>query len=126
MQRWSGVASILGFLFLNACSDSGGNQGPTPTQKCEAFADVWCGKAIGCLVELGTIPEAQRQGNVTACHDAASMAARCASAVAVGPTYDQCVSETNAMACSSWNVPLSEIGSVRPPASCSGVIKVSP
>src|SRR5215510_10746235 len=101
MQRRSRVAGILGSLLLNACSGSSGDQGPTATQKCEGFVDTWCGRAIGCLVELGSLTEPQRQSNLTACHDSAVTAAHCANAVAVGPTYDQCISETKAMPCSS-------------------------
>jgi hypothetical protein len=29
------------------------------------------------------------------------------------------------MPCSSWNVPSTDLGSVRPPMSCTGVIKVT-
>jgi hypothetical protein len=102
------------------CGDDGKSEA---TQKCEDFASTWCNKAIGCLKEIGnTITEANFSESLDTCTRTGIAAANCGRAVSVGSGYDACISGVNAMPCSTWNVPESELSTVRPPNSCVGVI----
>ena len=65
------------------------------------------------------------QTQLDACKRVAVASVPCDKAVAVGSTYDQCINETKAMACSTWDVDTTQLGTIQPPASCRGVIKVT-
>ena len=117
MRGWR--ALLIGGYFALGCGDDGKSE---PTQKCEDFVNTWCGKAMGCLKELGTITEANYSSNLDACSRTGIAAANCGHAVSVGSGYDACISGVNAMACSSWDVPQSELSTVTPPSICMGGI----
>jgi hypothetical protein len=103
--------------------DSGGGGGDA-VSGCEAFADAWCDRAIGCLVELGTLTQADFDAQLDVCIDVGVAAARCENAVALGPTYDECLADIDAKLCTDWDVPMSELGTVLPPDTCRGQIMV--
>jgi hypothetical protein len=40
----------------------------------------------------------------------------------VSDDYDTCLSQINGMACSRWDVPATQIGTVTPPTSCDNAL----
>lgn len=103
--------------------DSGDGQAGSPaTPECKAFVSTWCHRAVGCLVSVGTLSESEQAENLDVCVDVAIAAARCERAVAVGPSYDQCLAEVEVKPCSDWDIPESELSTVKLPDSCSGII----
>lgn len=117
----------FGVLALLLCSACGGadDEKPEAVQKCEDFAEVWCSRAMTCLVTVGTVSEADLASNEARCVDVAIDSVPCKNAVQVTSSYDACVSAVDAMDCSSWAVPLDQLSSVTPPAVCQGIILVS-
>jgi hypothetical protein len=112
-----------------ACAGDGDDGGTASASNaavrgCEAFAQTWCGRAIGCLVELGTLTASDRAVNEDVCIDVGVASAQCERAVALGPTYDQCLEDIDAMPCSHWNVPMSQLGTVMPPSTCAQQVLV--
>ena len=103
-------------------SAAGSSSAQTPAEKCDTFIVTWCTKAIGCLVTVGTLPADQETAGVSTCETTADSGLHCSSVVSVDSSYDQCISQTNAMACTSWQVPVSEVSTVKPPAACTGII----
>ena len=121
---WRGVTGAA--LWLVACGGSDDDD-PSPAQaKCEGFADAWCGRALNCYVEVGRLASAGLADQLAACKRVAVAAVPCEKAVDVGPSYESCISEINAMSCERWDVPVDQLPTIQPPASCTGVIKVAP
>jgi len=125
MRRAVWVA-VVGFGLLGCGGTESGSEsdGLSAEQRCEDFAHTWCDRALGCYSEVGRLRAEQLQQEVDTCKRVGIAAVPCERAVAVGPGYDTCVSEVNAMECANWDVPASELGSVLPPSSCNGVIKL--
>jgi hypothetical protein len=80
---------------------------------------------VACLVNVGTVTEADRAVNVDVCYDTAIAAAQCKRATSVAPNYNQCLSDINSMDCARWNVPEDQLSSVGVPLSCQGIIRGS-
>jgi hypothetical protein len=115
---------VLG-VCLFGCSSKSKDSGQSPVDKCVGFADTWCNHALGCYVAVGRLPQSELQTQLDACKRVAVASVPCDRAVAVGLTYDQCINETKAMACSTWDVDTTQLGTIQPPTSCRGVIKVT-
>jgi hypothetical protein len=118
------VLLVAGVLLFGCSSDSK-DSSTTPVQQCQDFANSWCGHAIGCYVEVGRLAATDESSNLDACKRVAIAAVPCDKAVAVGSTYDSCLSEVNAMPCSTWDVEPTALSTITPPTSCAGVIKVT-
>ena len=93
--------------------------------KCELFANTWCTHSLDCLVQVNRLTAGEKQGQLDACNRVAIAAVPCDKAVEVGPSFDQCLSETDAMSCQTWDVELTQLSTITPPNSCFGVIKVT-
>lgn len=119
------MAVVVTGVFASAGCGGDDDDLPAPVAKCHTFARTWCGAAIQCAVSVGKLAEAQRAANVDVCIDTAIASARCKNAVEIGPTYDQCLSDIDAMDCQRWNVPDDQLASVGVPATCQGVVRVS-
>ena len=117
---------VLGCM-LTACGGSDENKSTPPAAvgQCGTFVSTWCGKAMGCLVTLGTLTQADRSQNESVCVDTGKSAAQCDKAISIGTSYNQCLNDVNAMDCNSWNVPTSQLSTVTPPSTCQGVITIS-
>jgi hypothetical protein len=126
MTKWATWGLIAAITMAPACGDdsddSTNSDEDTATAKCEAFASAWCGRAVGCLVTVGTLSASQQAEETDTCVDVASAAARCENAVAVSSSYGQCLDDVEAKPCSDWNVPITELSTVTPPSSCNGII----
>ena len=138
MLRGVGAALLAGLGFLAACSgkmlddeDDTSTAGkstkpakptPSPAARCETYASTWCVKAFGCYVQVGRLDEGSRQYNVDQCTSLIVDKFPCSAASSVGDDYDKCLSQIKAMACSRWDVPQTQFGTVRPPATCDEVI----
>jgi hypothetical protein len=134
MVRVALVGLLLGVVQLGGCAGktlqegedtpaSGGkaNKPPpnaTPTAQCKSLASTWCNKAFGCYVKVGRLAESQRKASVDSCIKLAVDHAPCSEVTSVSNEYDTCVSQINAMACSKWNVPQEQFGSITEPVSC--------
>jgi hypothetical protein len=119
-------AVLIGVSFATS---SCGDDAPTksePEQKCESFATTWCQQSVGCLVTLGTVPEAQRASSLETCRDVGIAALQCKKAVSVGSTYSQCISDIGGMDCATWDVPEDKYSTIQPPATCRGIVIISP
>ena len=111
---------------VSACGGDDAAAKPEPEQKCESFATTWCRQSMSCLVTVGSMPEANRADSQQTCTDIAIAAVQCKKAVSVASSYAQCITDIEAMDCSIWNVPLDELSTVQPPATCQGIITTSP
>ena len=132
MVRVFGTALLLGLVSLGACSaktvdndGAGGDSGmnkpppkPSPVQQCQTYASTWCTKAFGCYVQVGRIDEGSRQSNVDQCTQLIIDRLPCSATTGTGDDFDKCISQIKGMACSKWNVPQTQFGTVVPPGSC--------
>ena len=120
----------LAVLIAASLATSGcGDEAPAksePEQKCESYATTWCQRSIGCLVTLGTVPEAQRASSQETCRDVGIAALQCKKVVSVGGTYSQCITDIGAMDCATWDVPEDKYSTIQPPATCKGIFIISP
>ena len=113
---------LWGFAFAMACSSGSGSSGGSGSAvaQCEQLAQQWCDKSVDCLIANGQVAAAERNQNVSQCLQVSGQQLPCQRAVAVGPSYDSCVSDISSMDCGSFANP----SSVSLPATCKGVIKV--
>lgn len=118
--------AMAGALALAGCSDDGDDKTPPAVSKCNLLAETWCEQGLTCLVDLGMLQQSDYQPNDDACVRTAEAAVPCTKAVGAKSTFDQCLLDITAMPCSTWDVPESELSSITVPATCSGVILVSP
>jgi hypothetical protein len=116
---------LPGSLLAVGCGGDDNDENPAVT-KCHTFASTWCNATVACLVANGTLTEAARASNASVCFDTAIAAAQCKKAVSTSASYDQCLVDIKSMDCARWNVPESELGTVQPPATCQGIILVTP
>lgn len=117
---------MLGALALVGCSDDSESKPPQAQLDCNLFAETWCGRAITCVVEVGTLQQSQYQATYNSCVSAAEGAVPCAKAVGTTASFDQCLVDIDAMPCSTWNVAVSDLGTIRPPTTCNGAVLISP
>lgn len=125
---WVRALCVCAALGAGACSsDDGGSKpnGASAPQKCEDFAHAWCSRAVNCLVQLGTLTQANASQNLSECENEALSVLPCSKAVQVSSTYDQCMSEVQSLDCSVWNVSSDKLGSVSPPTSCQKIILIN-
>jgi hypothetical protein len=110
-------------LAATGCGDDDDAESPAVT-KCHDFARKWCDTTVACLITVGSVTESARAANVDVCYDTAVATGQCKRAVAVGPSYDQCLSDINSMDCARWNVPQDQLSSVGLPPSCQQIILI--
>ena len=120
-----GVWIAAGIGIVGCGGDDASSDDDEPEHQCEAFASTWCQQSIGCLVNVGTIPETELQLSRDQCTDIAVATIRCKKAVSIGDTYGQCISDIQSMECSMWDVPADNLGSVSPPSTCRGIVVLS-
>ena len=133
MVRAAFVGLLLGLSTLGACSgqfetDEEGNGGtagkatkpakPSAPTACGTYASTWCTKAFGCYVQVGRLDENSRQYNIDECTRLIVEKLPCSAATSVGGDYDQCISQIKGMACSKWDLPQTQFGTVVPPTRC--------
>jgi hypothetical protein len=94
----------------------------SPVTQCKSLASTWCNKAFGCYVKVGRIAESQKKANVDSCIKLFVDHAPCSEVKSVGGDYNTCVSQINAMACSLWNVPQEQFGTIGEPVSCESAL----
>jgi hypothetical protein len=90
----------------------------SPVKQCEAYASSWCNRSIGCYVQVGRLGEAAKQYNIDECKKLIISKLPCSAVQSVGETYSTCISQIKAMACSKWDVPKEQFGTVPVPPSC--------
>ncbi|HVJ16795.1 MAG TPA: hypothetical protein VM686_15245 [Polyangiaceae bacterium] len=119
---WFIVAIMLATLV--ACGGDGDDEPEAgdATPECKALTDRLCNRAIGCMVMIGTLTESERGESLATCINGVTAGARCEDAIAVRPSYQQCLAEIDAKPCSDWDVPHPEDVTLTPPSSCEGVI----
>lgn len=130
--RVFGAMLLAGFGFLASCAGksvddgAGGapskDDGPTPPEQCQTYASTWCNKAFGCYVQVGRLKQSDLQMNVDKCIQLIEDNLPCSAVVSIGEDYNKCLSQIKGMACSRWNVPELDFGTVRPPVSCDNVV----
>lgn len=128
MRRMVGAVVLVGVTSIVACSgktqrydDGAGGAGadePSAVEKCRSYASTWCNKAFGCYVEVGRLDQASLSSNVDQCTQIIEDRLPCSGVTSTTRDYDKCVSQIKTMACSRWNVPQTQFGSVTPPSSC--------
>ena len=125
MLRELGVVLLLAAAGPGSCdkaSESDGAAGetskPSPVTECQTYASTWCNKAFGCYVQVGRIDADTAQPKVDECVEQIEGTLPCTAVTDVSDNYDKCISQINGMACSRWNVPQTQFGSVAPPVSC--------
>lgn len=121
------VAALLLGLGLGLVSGCSGkvdddDDDVDPVQACQTYASTWCNKAFGCYVQVGRLDEALRQSDVDSCVSVVVSKLPCSAASSLGDDYDKCISQIKGMACSKWDVPQTQFGTVRPPASCDNAL----
>ena len=125
------LAAVLSSLFvLGACSgktveasgDDDRDDGTPAPQKCQAYASTWCNKVFGCYVKVGRIKETAKKSNVDQCYQIVVDRLPCSEVASVSDDYDTCLAQIDGMACSRWDVPATQIGTVTPPASCDNAL----
>lgn len=112
----------IGLGLVSGCSgkveDEEGEEKVDPVAACGTYASTWCNKAFNCYVQVGRLDQSQLDYNVSECTRIIVERFPCSAASSLGDTYDQCLSQVKGMACSKWNVPQTQFGTVRPPTSC--------
>jgi len=132
------VALLLGLSLLGACSGKtveedtgeGGAPGtdtpskpkPSPVKQCRDYATTWCNKSFGCYVQVGRLDEGSLQYNVDQCFQVIDTRLPCADVVSTSGSYDKCITQIKGMACSKWDVPQTQFGTVLPPVSCNDAL----
>jgi hypothetical protein len=106
MHRTMWAPLCLCFLlpaFFGCSSDSDDEEALTPVEKCDAFLDSYCEKAVKCL--KGTSDEV----TFGDCRTATSSKVDCSESKAVTSSYDTCMNDITNMACPSgdWALPSS-------------------
>jgi hypothetical protein len=71
---------------------------------------------------VGRIAESARQSNVDACKQLIIERLPCSEVGSATNDYDACISGINGMACSRWDVPQTQFGTVTPPAVCDNAL----
>lgn len=90
----------------------------SPSKQCESYVGTWCAKSFGCYVEVGRLDKGSLKYNVDQCKKLAIERLPCSAVQGVGSSYQTCVSQVNAMACSKWDVPMEKFATIPAPASC--------
>ena len=137
MVRAAFMALLLVVGSLGACSGKtvgeesgdGGDSGmtpskpkPSPVVQCQTYASTWCTKAFGCYVQVGRLEEASRQYNIDQCKKVVTEALPCSATTSTGSDFDKCITQIKGMACSKWDVPATQFGTVMAPASCNDAL----
>lgn len=91
---------------------------PSPVAECQAYARAWCNKAFGCYVEVGRIAQDAAQTNIDECVQLIEERLPCSDVTDIADSYDKCIAQINGMACSRWDVPQTQFGTVTRPTSC--------
>ncbi|MBI5534163.1 MAG: hypothetical protein HY898_15680 [Deltaproteobacteria bacterium] len=107
------IACALAVLPV-ACSDSDAPNNSPYQAKCEQLVEVLCGKMETCTKTNPT------PVNKASCIADSKTGLDCSRAVAVGATYDTCLSLCQNLQCT----PSATVGIVLPPE-CKGVIKIA-
>jgi hypothetical protein len=71
---------------------------------------------------VGRIDQDTAQTNIDACVQQIEDLPPCRGVTDVSDTYDKCISQINGMACSRWDVPQTQFGTVARPASCTDAL----
>lgn len=128
MLRELGVALLLAAAAPGSCDNGGSSSGSagetstaSPEAQCETYATTWCNKSFGCYVEDGRIDSDTAQTKTDECVQQIEGGLPCTSVTGVADNYDTCITQINGMACSRWNVPQTQFGSVLPPTSCNDI-----
>jgi hypothetical protein len=114
-KSWRLVVIVaLGAIGSQSCGSD-----PNPAvAKCQTFLTTVCTRVADCAVQAGTITQAQRQTQYDSCISQVGGTLMCGKAVAVGATYDQCITDLNAATCAVVNDPNTSL-----PTSCLNVIQ---
>jgi hypothetical protein len=121
---------LLAAAAPRSCGDGGSSSDgaageaakPSPVAECQTYAGTWCNKAFGCYVQVGRIDQDTAQTDIDACVQQIEDRLPCTDVTDVSDSYDQCISQINGMACSRWDVPQTQFGTVTPPASCTDAL----
>ena len=132
------VGLLLALGFLGACSgktlgDDEGEGGagstdtpskpkPNPVKQCQDYATTWCNKSFGCYVKVGRLDEGSLQYNVDQCYQIITSRLPCSDVVATSSNYGTCISQIKGMACSKWDVPQTQFGTIGPPTTCNDAL----
>lgn len=112
------------FLLAVLLCCGGGNE-PSPREKCEALFDVLCESVGECYNERNGLDGSSVLRDL--CVERFASAGSCERAVAVTPSYDQCLDRLNNLNCDEF---FDEDGRVSDdyslPATCRTVIQVQP
>jgi hypothetical protein len=138
MVRAAFIALLLGGLgvgWLGACSgktvgEEGGDGGdssmpptkPSPVVQCQTYASTWCTKAFGCYVQVGRLEQESLQYNVDQCKKIVADKLPCSAATSTSSDFDTCITQIKGMACSKWDIPETQFGTVIPPTSCNDAL----
>src|SRR6187402_2056964 len=109
----------------SAGGKSGAQPGPaamSPPQQCKTYVSTRCKKSLGCYVKVGRLSKTDLQYNVDQCITRLDGGLPCSSVQSTGAGYTQCLTELNAMACSSWDVEPAQFPSVRLPSACDNAL----
>jgi len=90
----------------------------SPPQQCKTYVSTRCKKSLGCYVKVGRLAKTDLQYNVDQCISRLDGGLPCSSVTSTGAGYSQCLTELNAMACSSWDVEPAQFPGVRLPSAC--------
>ena len=90
----------------------------SPPKQCESYVGTWCTKSVGCYVKVGRLDQSALKNNVDMCKKLLIEKLPCSAVQSVGSAYPTCVSQVNAMPCSTWDVPLEKFATIAAPASC--------
>lgn len=122
MRNGHGLLLALAAMVVTGCGDDKKSSKELAQDDCHVFGQTWCERSMTCLVEVGTLAQSEYATNFDMCTDVAT--SKCDSAVAVTASYDQCLLDIDAMPCSTWNVPESDLSSVSIPENCNGAVLV--
>jgi hypothetical protein len=117
------LASCSGKSYADGAGGASNSDDPSPVEGCRTYASTWCNKAFGCYVKVGRLAQDDLQYNVDQCKQLIEDKLPCSEITSLGSDYDTCLTQINGMACSKWDVPQTNFGSVRPPATCDNALQ---
>ena len=115
--------ALLPYLALACSDDDSGSSTQNVEERCQVLAQTWCGRAIECLVQLAAIEEGDESELRRICETATVAALDCSNAVRIDSGYDQCLTDIEAMPCTSWDRNFDDLNDVELPGSCRGVVR---
>ena len=115
---------VMSSFLVAGCSPSHTETCGAQCQQCKELIGTVCNKALDCLIANNTISASKRQAEYDGCMSSNLEDVPCSKAVAVGSSYNTCLTDIKATACATFVTSSSGNVTLSLPSTCTGVIKI--